>query len=334
MICLLFCGMFLPIMETDKSSDKDGVIISPTIRYLRSGGSMKNGRNLRPKKSSKNNNNKNNGNKKASKKTAKTTSNYESNVDRPICGRPTPSDLGDLCPAGDEDCVVLFSEDYETPLYDFSDPSLSYDEEICTGPEGAGLFHMSKKRYLGTLNLAYGPDLYDELKLNDLGFPIVAVVYLDTWKDPVTGKQLTFSDGRGRKYAIRLMSPQFFPDLGPRLELNTQGRRFVNFGMDIAPFTADPCLEYSGVFPTRFVKLNVRAEGLDEVQIKSDTGQPDAFSVLWTRVCGSLDAALAVDGKITFGWGWDQNMNEADYALFDNVAIIASNDPNKLPAGC
>jgi hypothetical protein len=256
----------------------------------------------------------------------------------PAVSTPGPSSTGGEptreppCPPGDEDCVILFSEDYENPLYDFSDESLNYsDRRTCLSPEGEenAFFHWNRD-FRNTINLAYGKEGYQY----DQDFT-VEPVYLQTWRDPATGQGLNFSDSRGGKYAIGMLASLQNDKL--RLEFDTNGRQFVNFGMDIAPTANDPCKYNKDTIPTDPAEFQLSAKDkssnavLDNVTVTSEGGAPDKFSFLWTRVCGSLDVSQAGEDRIII-LEWDALA--PFYAVFDNLDIIASDDTSKLPAGC
>jgi hypothetical protein len=248
---------------------------------------------------------------------------------------PSQKETGPCLP-GDVSCVVLFSEDYENPLYDFSNPSLNTVFSCCcfdNEPEGEpnALVHWNIDLE-NTVNLAYGrgSNLYDQ----DF---TVEVIYLQTYKDQASGQSLKVSDGRGGKYAIGMASNVEEDRL--RLTFDTQGRKFVNFAMDVAPFegiNSLSCNDGSLVFPTNPAKLKLSAmiessnTLLSTVTVMGSSGQPNIFSVLWERVCGSLDVSKAVDGNVIFEW----DALEPLYIFFDNVDIVASDDPNIRPPGC
>lgn len=258
----------------------------------------------------------------------------------PTPGTPTPENSGGACSQGDQDCVLLFSEDYESPLSDFRNGTLMTDfvaaRDFCIKPEGEpdALFYLSKSTEQ-TLNLAYGKggNPYDESYLRGATKSVASVAYLKTFKESNAGKSLTFSDDRGGKYAISLTEDLW--DNRLRLRFDTQRRKFVAFRMDISSFN-DPCPHWApSALVTAPTEILVSAMSqssnrtLSHVTVKAERGQSDKFSIVWTRVCNALDVSQAVDGMIFFDW------NATKYpALFDNLMVIASNDPNKRPPGC
>jgi hypothetical protein len=242
------------------------------------------------------------------------------------------------CSREDDTCLVLYSEDYESPQYNFSDASLNYFSAygfcFSRGPEGEpnnAILHWHSD-YANTVNLAYGrgSNLYDQDYT-------VEVVYIATYIDQASGQSLQVSDGRAGKYAIGMLTE--LDNDKVRLTFNVEGRSFVNFAIDIAPFAtmnAGACDDGSVVFPTEPAKLTVSAmidsssTLLSTVTLTGSSGQPGFFSVVWERVCGSLDVSQAMGGNITIEW----DALEPVYIFFDNVDIVASDDPNRFPPGC
>jgi hypothetical protein len=267
-----------------------------------------------------------------SSKSSKTTQRNNPGPTRagPIPAGPTPADpnptpITSLCPPDDDSCITLFSENYENPNYDFSDPSLNtIGSQSCLSPEGStnAFFHCHRD-CANSMNLAYGKDgiRYSQ--------PFtVEVFYLQ--------EGVTVSDNRGGKYAISMLST--LEDDRLELTFAANGRQYFNFGIDIAPLGLDPCNYGTDLnqIPTDPASIEITAIDksttlpLDRVTVRSDSGGTNAMNIPWTRVCGSLSVGGTVSGNVTFEW---QAVTPFT-ALFDNLDIVASDDPNQLPVSC
>jgi hypothetical protein len=149
---------------------------------------------------------------------------------------------------------------------------------------------------------------------------VEAVVHADnsaSYSDP---------QGNGGAYSLGMLSA--FQDDKLALTFDSQGRNFVNVGLDLSSIDVNGCGGPFGVaVPVMQISLLDSPGGVFAFgQTVLDTGMitgtaaPDAWTFDWTTGVVSLDASGATDGQVSILF----DLTQSGYAAFDNLSIVAS----------
>jgi hypothetical protein len=140
------------------------------------------------------------------------------------------------------------------------------------------------------------------------------------------------SSGTGGNYAIGMLSAAQNDKLS--LTFDSQGREFINVGMDISSIDVAGCGGPFGIAaPVYRISLldtpggvfNWNNTVLDEVEITGVVG-PDQWTFNWTNHVVALDTSGSTDGNVSIVW----DLIQSGYAAFDNLIIAASDDPGDI----
>jgi len=140
------------------------------------------------------------------------------------------------------------------------------------------------------------------------------------------------SSGTGGNYAIGMLSAVQNDKLS--LTFDSQGKEFINVGMDISSIDVAGCGGPFGVAaPIYRISLLDSPGGvfnwsntvLDQVDITGPVGA-DAFTFNWTNSVAALDTSGSTDGNVSIVW----DLIQSGYAAFDNLIIAASDDPGDI----
>jgi hypothetical protein len=143
------------------------------------------------------------------------------------------------------------------------------------------------------------------------------------------GGLYTNPSGQGGAYALGMLSTSQDDKLA--LTFDAQGRTFVNVGLDLSSIDVQGCGGPFGVdVPIMQVSLLDSPGGsfdFNQTVLDSDTitgvAAPDQWTFEWTTGVVSLDATGATDGNVSIVF----DLLQSGYAAFDNLSIVASNDP-------
>lgn len=152
-------------------------------------------------------------------------------------------------------------------------------------------------------------------------FTVEAVVHADSrqlYADP---------EGRGGAYSLGMLSTAQDDKLA--LTFDSQGRSFINVGLDLSSIDVNGCGGPFGVdVPVMRISLldspgGVFAFDQTVLDTKTITGEAaaDQWTFHWLYGVVSLDASAATDGRVSILF----DLLQSGYAAFDNVSIIASN---------
>jgi hypothetical protein len=202
-------------------------------------------------------------------------------------------------PAGAQS-VVLYTNDFESP---------NVPIEVSCG----------NSLDTRTIDFLYGAPGFVFHQINT-----VEAVSLD---DP--GGLYSNPSGQGGAYALGMLSTAQDDMLA--LTFDAQGRAFVNVGLDLSSIDVSGCGGPFGVdVPIMKVSLLDSPGGtfdFNQTVLGSDTitgvAAPDQWTFAWTTGIVSLDATGATDGHVSIVF----DLLQSGYAAFDNLSIVASNDP-------
>jgi hypothetical protein len=139
--------------------------------------------------------------------------------------------------------------------------------------------------------------------------------------------------GVGGNYALGMLA-NVQPDL-LALTFDSQGRSFINIGMDVSSIDVQGCGGPFGIADPRFRVTLVDSPGgafafgagtiLDVAELTGAVA-PSPFTFAWSNHVIALDTSGSVDGLVTIVW----DLLQSGYGAFDNLIITASDIPGDL----
>jgi len=169
------------------------------------------------------------------------------------------------------------------------------------------------------INLLYGTAGFVFNQINT----VEAVVHddaQDLYSDP---------EGNGGTLSLGMLSTAQDDKLA--LTFDSQGRDFVNVGLDLSSIDVNGCGGPFGVAaPVMAISLLDSPGGtfaFDQTVLDSGTitgaAAPDAFTFNWTTGVVTLATAGTTDGNVSILF----DLQQSGYAAFDNLSIVASDTP-------